>query len=135
MPHRLWVVPALGLGLVLGNISGGSQQPDANKERAKFLQAQLDAASKTFEILWSDKEFRTVETPYQWSRRWLECERLVKDKKEDQVAAASAHLDRMKQLQQLNRGLFQEKLSTREQNSAADFYVAEAELWLLQAKQ
>jgi hypothetical protein len=135
MPHRLWVVPALGFGLVLANISGGDQQSDAGKERAKFLQAQMGAARKTYETLWTDKEFRNVETPYQWSRRWLEVERLIKDKKEDQIEAVGAHLDRMKELQRLSNGLFQEKLLTRDQISAADFYVAEAEVWLLQAKQ
>ncbi len=135
MPHRLWVVPALGLGLILTNMSGGDQPSDAAKERVKLLQNQLTAARKTYETLWTDKEFRNAETAYQWSRRWLEVERLIQDKKPEHVASAGAHLERMKQLRTLSIGLFQEKLLTREQLTAVDFYVAEAEMWVLQAKQ
>jgi hypothetical protein len=135
MPYRLWLVPALSLGLALGSISAGNQQPNTQMQRAKLLQTQLDAARTTYETLWTDKEFRNVETPYQWSRRWLEVERVIKDKKQDQITAATAHLERMKQLKQLSVNLFQQKLLSREQIIASDFYVAEAELWLLQADQ
>jgi hypothetical protein len=134
MPQRLWVVPALGLGLVFSTMSWGNQQPDTTKERAKLLQTQLEAARNTFDALWSNEGINNGETLYLWSRRWLEVERQVQDKKQDQAAAVKTHLDRMKQLQRRTNKLFQEKLMTREQISAADYFVAEAEMWVLQAR-
>jgi hypothetical protein len=132
MSLRLAVLTVLALALVFGISSGSPQQQD--KEKTKLLNAQLDAARKTFETLWTDREFRNVEIPYQWSRRWLEVQRLVHDKKKDQAAAAEGHLDRMRQLKILTDQLWQQKLVTKDQLSATDYYVAEAEMWLLQAR-
>jgi hypothetical protein len=132
MALRLAVLTVLALGLAFSNSSGGSQQQD--KEKTRLLQAQLDAARKTYDTLWTDREFRNVEIPYQWSRRWLDAQRLLNDKKQDQAAAAQGHLERMRQLKNLTDQLWQQKLVARDQTSAADYYVAEAEMWLLQAR-
>jgi hypothetical protein len=132
MALRLAVLTVLALGLAFSISSGGPQQQD--KEKTRLLQAQLDAARKTFETLWTDKEFRNVDTAYLWSRRWLDVQRLLNDKKQDQTAAAEGHLERMRQLKILTDQLWQQKLISRDQTSAADYYVAEAEMWVLQAK-
>jgi hypothetical protein len=132
MALRLAVLTVLALALVFGISSGSPQQQD--KEKTRLLNAQMDAARKTFETLWTDKEFRNVDTAYLWSRRWLDVQRLLNDKKQDQVAAVHEHLQRMQRLKTLMDQLWQQKLATRDQLTATDYYVAEAELWILQAQ-
>jgi hypothetical protein len=134
MAKILLVFPVIALSLALGNLSAEAPQQQ-DKEKTKLLQAQVDATRQTLEILWNDKEFRNVDTAYQWSRRWLEAERLLKDKKQDHITAAQAHLERMRQLKNLTNQLWEQKLVSRDQPSATNYYVAEAEMWLMQAKQ
>jgi hypothetical protein len=74
-----------------------------------------------------------AEGAYKWSCRWLEAERQVSDNKEDRIAAAQAHLDRMKALKKRAH-----EVAAR--NSAdvnlpgTEYYCVEAEIWLVQAK-
>jgi hypothetical protein len=132
MALRLAVLAVLALALVFGVSSGGSQKQD--KEKTRLLQAQMDAARKTFETLWADKEFRNVDTAYLWSRRWLEVQRVLNDKKQDQAGAIQGHLERMQRLKTFTNDLFQQKLISRDQVTAADYYVAEAETWALEVR-
>jgi hypothetical protein len=134
MTQRMLVFPVIVLSLALGNLSAEAPQQQ-DKEKTKLLQAQVAATQQTYEILWTDKEFKNVDTAYQWSRRWMDAERLLNDKKQDHITAAQAHLERMRQLKNLTNQLWEQKLVSRDQPSATSFYVAEAEMWLMQAKQ
>jgi RNA polymerase sigma factor (sigma-70 family) len=73
---------------------------------------RADLARKAIELIGSlrkNGQDVTPETEYEWSVRLLEAERLASDKKSDRVAAAEAHLARMKtameqSIRQLNEG-------------------------------
>jgi hypothetical protein len=105
-------------------------QQRAPKVPEKLLQTQLDSARKTYHEVWKDQQFRFAEVPYQWSCRWLEAERLLSDNKKDQKAAVESHLARMRDLKRSTDQLYQQKLLGIGQVYAADYYVAEAEVWL-----
>jgi hypothetical protein len=74
------------------------------------------------------------EDVYIWSVRWLQAQRDLSPKHEDQVVALEAHLQRMtelkKQIQMLSRDLL---LPVKVDE--AEWYRLEAELWLAKAKQ
>jgi hypothetical protein len=71
---------------------------------------------------------------YRWSKRWLKAEREQSERPADPVAALQAHLDRMRDLEQIVQKLQRGGLTTVDEISAVEFYKSEAELWLLQAK-
>jgi hypothetical protein len=125
------------------------------KELSAMTKARADAARQAYEIRWArfSENLRNsrfpnnprdadVESLYRWSRRWLESERV--DKKADRIAAYQAHLNRIKDVANcVNKAVEQEKADTqisavREvvwiEVLATKFYLAEAELWLAQAK-
>lgn len=74
------------------------------------------------------------EQVYLWSRRWMEAERDVSDKPADRVAAIENHKTRMKELHKFTLVEYQAGKVTHAQVLGADFYAAEAELWLAEAK-
>jgi hypothetical protein len=53
---------------------------------------------------------------------------------EDRVAAYRAHLRRMKELERVARDRFRNRYVPVEEDTAAQFYRAEAEIWLERAK-
>jgi hypothetical protein len=76
-----------------------------------------------------------VSTPgevYNWSVRWLNAQRDLSSKKDDQIAALDGHLQRMKDLEKRVAAL-SGQVSELEA-SAAEFYRVEAELWLAREK-
>src|SRR5437870_5478622 len=105
MSLRPWVL-LLIVGFPLGTVEGSDQAP--SDDQAKFAQAKLEAARQTFETIWKDKGWRDVEVPYRWSRRWLEAQQSVK--REDQVLAFHQHLDRMKELEEVTRQQYRDRL-------------------------
>jgi len=135
MAPKLWLLLGVTLGLFWSGPGGADPPAPQPKPAATFAQAKLEAARATFETLWSQRGFRNVEAPYQWSCRWLEAQRLLSDKKEDQIAALDAHAERMDKLEQLAKELYRDRLTTVDQVSAAAYYRAEAAAWCAQARQ
>ena len=133
-PLFLWPVLA---SLMLANGSAdGSDSTDANVPSA-LLKARLDAARKTYE--WLAKNYIESRPPigellYRWSCRWLDAEREMSDKQEDRVAAYKAHLRRMRELERVARDRFRNHYVPVEEDTAAQFYRAEAEVWLERAR-
>jgi hypothetical protein len=134
MATRNWAVLLIAFGLALGDARGSDPPAPPGGVPAKFARAKLEAARRTFEQLWKDREWRQVETPYLWSRRWLEAQCQVSDQPRDRVAACQRHLDRMRDLAEMSRALFKERLVRVAEVHATEYYIAEAEEWLARAK-
>jgi hypothetical protein len=103
----------------------------------KLLQAKVDAARKTYEVVWQNNKeafVPFVELAYRWSRRWLEAAVDLSGKKEDQKAAYQAHLDRMRELSRVTHDRYRLRVTTIDEATATEFYTAEAQVWLEQAK-
>lgn len=119
----LWVGPLVG-----------AAEPEPLLSR--LARQRRDAARKTYETMWTNyREGRAAgELLYRWSRRWLDAERQIHDKPAEQVAALEAHLDRMRRLEALVQRVQRSGQTTVDEVSAAEYYRAEAEIWLLQAR-
>ena len=134
MANRTLIVIFVALSVVLCALHTPAAQRPGTKVPEKLLRTKLDYARKTFEVYSKSQEFRTAETAYQWSCRWLEAQRQLSDNKKDQKEAVEAHQIRMQKLQQAVDQLYQGKLVGIEQVYATAFYVAEAEVWVAQSK-
>jgi hypothetical protein len=113
------------------------QPPQAAKASEKLIRAKIDAARRTYEVFWKDyKEglIPVVEVVYRWSRRLLEAELELSDKKADQVAAHQAYTRRIRELARAARDRYRIRTNTIEEVTSTDFYSAEAELWLERAR-
>jgi len=75
-----------------------------------------------------------VESEYLWSRRLLAVERVLGNKKDDQITALRGHLGRMQRLEDRVQKLVKSNVLSELDTLAARFYVLEAEYWLEQAK-
>jgi hypothetical protein len=74
------------------------------------------------------------EDVYTWSVRWLQAQRDLSAKPEDQVAALEAHLKRMTELKEKIQTLSRD-LMPLPRVDEAEWYRLEAQLWLAKAKQ
>jgi hypothetical protein len=108
-------------------------------EAAANAKARLEAARKVYEG--SLRRYKTgppeplnVEKFYWWSRRWLEAQQELATKKEDRVAAAEAHLTRMRSLEKTLRAMHKDGAALDIEVVGAEFYRLEAERWVAQAK-
>lgn len=135
MKAILWLAAGVVLGLALTGGAPPAQDADADK-LAALVKIKRDAARKTFETTWQNyrEGRRGAESLYWWSRRWLESEQQLSDKKSDQLAAAQKHLERMRDLEKVVRDLQRANVITVDEISAAEFYRTEAELWVRQAR-
>ncbi len=92
---------------------------------------------KTYE--WLAKNYIESRPPlgellYRWSCRWLDAEREISSRQEDVLAACRAHLGRMRELERVARERFRNRYVPVEEDTAAQFYRLEAEIWLERAK-
>jgi hypothetical protein len=131
------------LGLVpLGPLTAQETKPPANKDAGtdiqKLAQARADAANKTFQVAlrsWkSGLPGVKPEDLYIWSVRWLNAQRDLSTKKEDQLAALNEHLRRTQELGRIAAALTKAGQGSPLDTAAAEYYLREAELWLAQAK-
>jgi hypothetical protein len=74
------------------------------------------------------------EDVYVWSVRWLNAQRDLASKKEEQLAALEDHLRRMQDLKQRVENLAKAGMVLFTEVNAVEFYRVEAELWLAQEK-
>jgi RND family efflux transporter MFP subunit len=122
-------------------------EPQGAVELKALMKARLEATQKAYEeaVEASQQLIQTrnltiplvkSEEVYTWSVRWLNAQRDLSSKKDDQVAALKGHLQRMKELQEqvarLRKGGVVSLSSL--QPLAVESYLVEAELWLAQEK-
>jgi hypothetical protein len=115
------------------------KQTDVQDRKGHFDAAKgmLEAAKKTYEATNAGYYAGTAPGPdvYVWSRRWLEAERSLAKNDRDQLAALTAHWERMQSLYKRVERLYRagSKGGESEKYFALRFYVAEAELFLADA--
>ena len=137
MKTRNLALAGILLGLAAATWLRADPQPAPAKVPSKLELAKVEAARRTYEVMWrNNKEGLApfAELAYRWSRRWLEAELELSDQKADRVAAYQAHWTRMRQLRQATRGRWQNRVNTVEEVTATDYYIVEAEIWLEQAR-
>jgi RNA polymerase sigma factor (sigma-70 family) len=121
------------------------QETDNTKERIELrvnekIQALLKEKLETANLEQDArmKEFLagrgTLDFLFAGSRRLLEAQRDMSDKKEDQVAALEAHWQRMKQIEELNKKRFDAGRIGIQDYAESKYYRLEAEVWLEKAK-
>jgi hypothetical protein len=118
-------------GLLRADAGAGAKVPP------QLAKARVDAARRTYEIIWRNNKEGLVpfaELAYRWSRRWLEAEVEQDENKTSQLAAYTAHRNRMRELARITRERYRNRVNTIDETSATDFYLAEAEVWIAQAK-
>ncbi len=115
---------------------------DDPKAKADLVKAKIEAARKVYEQsvkgpggVGGAGARLNSEKAYLWSRRWMEAESEATEDKDKRLAALEAHRDRMRDLKKMVDILVKEGLTAvAADGTAADYYVAEAELWLAEAK-
>jgi hypothetical protein len=130
--------PALFAPLVL-HLSIAAPAPTPAPVPEELLKARRDAAQKTYQLIMKRAEVDTglrghVEELAKWSRRWLQAELALSEKKADQVAAYQAHLDRMKAAERFARSLVKTGMEGPHVAAAAEYHRIEAEIELVRAK-
>jgi hypothetical protein len=134
--QRLLVfVTCVATGIVFANGRGRAvvQEDTLPANSAKAL---VEAAKAAYEGYFERRnvDISVVWDPeyvYRWSRRWLESERSLDNAKEKRVAASSAHLERMRKLEALQKN---SRLASKPELALVKFYRIEAEQWLAEAK-
>jgi hypothetical protein len=131
MSIRTLVVVLFALCLLPQAPRGG-----ADGEAPSNAKARLEAASKVYRILSQSRSQAPLdgEKLYWWSRRWMEAQQDLSEKKVDRVAAVQGHLDRMKKMEDVVRELYRNKFVSVVEMTAQEFYRLEAEGWLARAK-
>jgi hypothetical protein len=129
------------LGILFGvgatTLLGANDARESSKV-SRLRKGKVEAARETYQVIWKnykDGLVPAVEFPYRWSRRWLEAERELTDGKAEQIAACKAHLERMREMERIERELRRSRLNPVNELTAAEFYRTEAEIWLVQAQE
>jgi hypothetical protein len=123
--------------LLLFAAGGGAGGAELSKGVEKLARERLEAARETYEVTWSNYRERRAreDSVYLWSIRWLEAEKFLADGQDALIIAFQRHADHMRALERLVEGVQRARQGTIDEASAAEFYRAEADLWLLQAKE
>ncbi len=131
---RAWPI----IGLVLVSVAPGPPYTTPSQDPVALAKARLDVIRRVYDL---KKDMRSrgqagidLDQDYLWSRRLLEAERDATGKKQDDLPALEAHLDRMKELETLAKQAFRAGEASALQAAATEFYRVEAEFWLAQAR-
>ena len=124
----------LGLGLAaLAPSARADDLVENAKARAAAAGEAYRLASRRLVEIGDPASSATLELLHLWSRRLMEAQQEVSNKKEDKIAAAQAHLVRMKELEDVVKK--QVDVGFRAPDSGATkFYRLEAERQVLLAK-
>ncbi|HLJ93048.1 MAG TPA: hypothetical protein VKU02_07635 [Gemmataceae bacterium] len=136
MRKRCVICAVIVCGLVVTLLQATPEATPA-KVPQELVKAKIAAARKTYEVVWKNNREGLVpfaELAYRWSKRWLEAELELTDQKANRVAIYQAHKDRMRELARITRDRYRNRINTIEEATATEFYIAEAEVWLEQAK-
>lgn len=102
-------------------------------------QARLEAAAKVCQLLHDENDgaprtHEGVEHTYIWSKRWMEAQRDVEMSKDGGVAAAEAHLQRMREFDQRIQKLHEQGAVPLFYAASTRYFVVEGEELLARAK-
>jgi hypothetical protein len=120
------------------------QSPQKADDSAKLLKSRLDAAKATYKGTWESlgmvRRLGNAIIPivhpeelYTWSVRWLNAQRDMSDKRDEHITALEEHIKRMKDVQKRVDAMTP-NLIPAWLNSAAAWYLADAEIWLAKEK-
>jgi len=130
-----WIGAMLGLALP-SPVLIRAADPAPAKMPQQLLQSRVEAARKTFDVVWLNARESVNPLPervYIWSCRLLDAERELNDRKADRIAAIKAHRDRMRDLEKLVRDRYRTRVVTIDLVTACEFYVSEADIWAWKA--
>jgi hypothetical protein len=145
----LFLIGACGHG---SSLQEKAEKSAPSKEAvSKLLKTQIEAARKAHRAAVAKMAVKSLgggllvlvnsnhpnpEEVYVWSVRWLNAQRDLGEKQEDKIAAYADHQKRMKELQQNVDTLIGDTgvLLPFSAAAAAEWYLAEADLWLLQQR-
>jgi hypothetical protein len=136
-----WMSLPLGQGPLLaasgwlhGTIALKLGDSKIEKSHKKVARARTEAAKAVYESLWDvpPNQLPFPEAVYEWSCQWRDATMAATTVRADKIAAAEAHLSRVRQLQKAVK----EKLERMPTYLfwATEFYIAEAEILLSEAK-
>jgi hypothetical protein len=122
-----------------GAIAQGQEPEAEHAVPADLLKAQVAAARKVYELnIMAYKagiaKGYDLESLCLWSVRWLDAERDLSKKPVDRIAAAEAHLERVKTVEAMAKQLVKGGAAEVRQEVAAEYYRVQAQIWLAQAK-
>ncbi len=127
----------LGWGLLLAGALVAPVPPGPKPGLpAALAQARRDAAAKQFVLTWQyyQQSREGSFNVYVWSRLLLDAERGPGTPPAEQVAACTAHLERMKALETLIARIRRIGFGRSSDVGASAYYRIEAECWLAEAK-
>ena len=135
LPSKLAEIEA-ELPFLLGSHPERRRTPnDAVKRRAN---AQLDVVRQVFELRLQahrQGEYPDLHDTYVWSRRWMDSQQTLSESRAERIGAIESHLARMKELEKTAKQRYEAAVMGIQDMMAFSFYVAEAELWLAEARQ
>jgi hypothetical protein len=106
------------------------------RERAIAAESMLEAAKKTYGAIAFGNDAGTAAFAdlYTWSRRWLEAAKSIAKSDQEQLAALREHRERVNRIHQQIAALHRAAAKGGEDEKfyATKYYLAEAELWLLE---
>src|SRR5947208_3396026 len=129
MKTRALVCAGIALALLVTAMLRAAPQPAPAKASEKLLKAKIDAARKTYEVVLKNHKEALIpfaELAYRWSRRWLEAELELLDRKPERTVAYTAHRDRMRELARVTRDRYRDRVTTIDEVTSTDYYNAEA---------
>jgi hypothetical protein len=135
--HMSWIFLGILFGVGATSLLGANDARESSK-LSRLRKAKVEAARETYQVIWKnykDGLAPAVEFPYRWSRRWLEAERELTNGKAEQVGVCKAHLERMREMERIERELRRSRLNPVNELTAAEYYRVEAEIWLVQAQE
>lgn len=124
-----------GLLLAGASVAPVPQGQEARKQ-PPLAEARYNAALKQFDLTWQYYQQSRVESfdVYAWSRLLLDAKRGVSGRQADQIATFEEHLDRMRQLEVLNKKVRRLGFGRSSDVGASEYYRTEADCWLAEAK-
>lgn len=134
--HSVSIVVALGLScaLVFSGAAQGATAPTTATPSA-LHQSRIDAAAKAYAAMLARYKSgaTTADELYLWSTRWLQSQR-DSGVKSLLLSGATDHRDRMKDLDAVTKTRVASGAASSDMVAATSYYLAEAEVWLADAK-
>jgi hypothetical protein len=109
------------------------QEADIKKLNEARVEAAKKAHALAIDLYKSGNELKPEEV-YTWSVRWLKAQQDLDGKESDRLVALKDHFQRMKDLGKLVEAMVKAGVSGTRDSAAAQYYVAEAEVWFVQAQ-
>lgn len=130
--HLILSAPVLCLLLTANAFAPPPPKEEKTTPPWELARAKVEAAKKTCMAVAHEylEGKANVEQVHQWSRRWMDAEREVSNKKTDQMESLKAHVNRMQQLEKAAQDRLQSRKGLTSDVSAAEYHRLEAEMAL-----